>query len=67
VTAPRLTAERLAELRSMVVTGLPVPGVRALADDVLELRRRGDHDRADRLTQRRDALARDAYRRAIRG
>ena len=40
--------------------------LRALADDVLDLRRRGEHDRADRLTQRRDALARDAYRRVVK-
>ena len=37
----------------------------ALALDVLELRRRGEHGRADALTRKRDALARDAYRRAV--
>ena len=52
----RLTAQALADAASVQLA--------ALSDDILSLRARGDHDRADRLTQRRDALARDAYRRA---
>lgn len=39
--------------------------LRTLADDVLALRRRGLHDRADVLTRKRDGLARAAYATAI--
>lgn len=38
-----------------------------LAADVLVLRAMGEHARAEALTRRRDALARDTYRRAIDG
>ena len=37
----------------------------ALALDVLELRRRGEHARAHALTVKRDALARATYRAAV--